>query len=211
MIGPYGSSPGYEAHLIAMSQWCSVSFKPVVWSPKRVHACDLPWWRKFRWDVAGAFLAPFLSVSWGTHSHLLREVFLMILAGVPLEREIGTLFLSLKECRCFCPSFFSLLFCTESFPEFGAGLLISEFWGFLCWFSSSPGLWAALWAGTHCDKVWGALGRSGRSLQRFQLLVVTMYPMFHQKVTPLQEASRLPGNATWTCGCHCQPVEQPWS
>eukprot|EP00434_Breviolum_minutum_P004274 symbB.v1.2.003769.t1/scaffold207.1/size268535/16 len=28
----------------------------------------------------------------GTHSHLLREVFLMILAGVPLEREIGTLF-----------------------------------------------------------------------------------------------------------------------
>ena len=29
----------------------------------------------------------------GTHSHLLREVFLMILAGVPLEMEIGTSFL----------------------------------------------------------------------------------------------------------------------
>ena len=30
----------------------------------------------------------------GTHSHFLREAFLMILAGVPLEVEIGTWFLS---------------------------------------------------------------------------------------------------------------------
>lgn len=154
MIGSYDSSAGYEAQLCATCQSCSFSFKPLVRSPN---------------DDAG-FFGMLPAHFWhpsnsGTHSHLLREVFLMILAGVPLEREIGTLFLELQGVQiAFARLFFPLFFCMDHFQNFGLvfGFLASKkirvlrFFVLVFLFSGAVG----------CTLSWHTLRQSLRSLGR---------------------------------------------